>query len=249
MLTIENGSLKGVTRQRLNNITLSIDSGKLVGLIGPNGAGKSSLLKAIAGIEPASGRFSWNQQSLSAMKDTERANTLSYMAQDDIPQWDMTMADIIDIGLLKSRISRSERQRRIDNVCATLNLSEFNGHSIQRLSRGELQRVLLARALVAEPELLLCDEPTNALDIYHQLNVLQLLKKQSEQGRLVIMAIHDIPQAAEYCDELILLDKGELVCHGQPFEVLTKANLAETFGVHADWICNKRGVAWQPRPL
>ena len=63
------------------------------------------------------------------------------------------------------------------------------------------------------------------------------------------MAIHDIPQAAEYCDELILLDKGELVCHGQPFEVLTKANLAETFGVHADWICNKRGVAWQPRPL
>ncbi|RXS42137.1 ABC transporter ATP-binding protein [Idiomarina sp. 29L] len=249
MLTIDNVSLKGINRPRLSNVGLSLDSGKLIGLIGPNGAGKSSLLKAIAGVEAASGKLLWNRQSLSGMNDNERANTLSYMAQDDTPQWDLTIEEIIDIGLLKKRLPRSERQRRIEKTSETLNLSEFTGHSIQRLSRGELQRVLLARALVSEPELLLCDEPANALDIYHQLNVLQLLKKQSEKGRLVMMAIHDIPQAAEYCDELVLLDKGRLVCHGQPFEVLTKENLAATFGIHANWICNKRGVAWQPRPL
>ena len=125
----------------------------------------------------------------------------------------------------------------------------MSARALSTLSGGEQQRALLARALVGQPKLLLCDEPTSALDINHQLHTMQLLQQRSGQGQLVLCCLHDLPLAARFCDQLVLLNEGKLIDVGGPAKVLSDANLAQVFGIKALWFCEDSGVAWLPQPL
>ncbi|MGM0525866.1 MAG: ABC transporter ATP-binding protein [Pseudomonadota bacterium] len=249
-LQITDVSLKGIARDRLHEINLTLTKPALVGVIGANGAGKSSLLKVIAGLEKVSqGDVFVAGKQLSDLNSKQRAAVLSYLPQNEQAQWDITVTELLAIGLLQHSLGKQHRRQRLQkwlNYCDLTGLAE---RRLSTLSGGERQRAFLARALISEPQLLLCDEPTAALDIQHQLQTLTLLKQQSRAGRLVVCSLHDLSLAARYCDRLILIDQGKLLATGSPASVLTDVNLARAFAVSAEWFCHSSGVAWIPQPL
>ena len=248
-LQVSDISVAGLTRPRLRQINLTLQGGQLVGVIGANGAGKSSLLKTLAGLlEPGSGNVEMNGQLLHRMSAREKAKVFAYLPQNEKPQWDISVTELIKIGLLQQHVSGQKKQQRIDTVLAACDLISLAQRPLSTLSGGEQQRALLARALVAQPQLLLCDEPTAALDISHQLQTMRLLKQRSQQ-QLVICCLHDLPLAARFCDQLILLHEGALIDVGTPATVLSDSNLAQVFGIKAQWFCETSGVAWLPQPL
>lgn len=248
-LELANITVDGLTAPRLQQLNLSLQGGQLAGVIGANGAGKSTLLKTIAGLlKPTSGQVLFNTRGLSQMNAQQKAEVIAYLPQNEQPQWDISVTELIKIGLLQQKISRSEQQQRIDIVLQACDLTQFSSRALSTLSGGEQQRALLARALVAQPQVLLCDEPTAALDIQHQLQTMQLLRARSQQ-QLVLCCLHDLPLAARFCDQLILLHEGQLIDVGSPAKVLSDKNLAHVFGIKAQWFCEDSGVAWLPQPL
>lgn len=250
LLELSDIRVEGLSAPRLQSINLTLHSGQLVGVIGANGAGKSSLLKAIAGLlTPATGHVAIDQQPMQQMSARQKAEVMAYLPQREQPQWDVSVIELIKIGLLQHRLSRSEQQLRIDQVVTECDLVDLSARALSTLSGGEQQRALLARALVGQPKLLLCDEPTSALDINHQLHTMQLLQQRSGQGQLVLCCLHDLPLAARFCDQLVLLNEGKLIDVGGPAKVLSDANLAQVFGIKAQWFCEDSGVAWLPQPL
>ena len=250
MLTLRQISVEGFNKPRLNNLNLTLNDAQLVGIIGGNGAGKSTLIQTIAGLLPqATGECVFKQRVLTEISASERAKVMAYLPQFEQPQWDITVIELLQIGMLQLSLSKQQRQQRIELQLKQCDLEPLANRLLSTLSGGERQRALLARALVSDPALLLCDEPTAALDIKHQLQTMALLRRQAGQGQLVLCCLHDLSMAARFCDQLVLLDNGNLVDAGSPAKVLSDKNLASAFGVNAEWFCSASGVAWIPQPL
>lgn len=250
LLQLSNVTVSGTLRQRLDNVNLSLDSAQLVGVIGANGAGKTTLLQVIAGLlSDCCGHVFVNGKTLKSLPTKEQARVMAYLPQHDMPQWDISVSELLEIGLLQHRLGKTARSERIVQVMGQCDLVTLANRRVSTLSGGERQRALLARALVGEPHVLLCDEPTAALDIKHQLDTMTLLKKRAHRGQLIVCCLHDLALAARFCDQLVLLQEGQLVDVGTPANVLSEQHLARAFGITAQWICNDSGVAWIPQPL
>lgn len=250
MLSIQQLSLAGIRRPRLQQVQLQLSAGQLVGLVGANGAGKSSLLQVIAALlTPSAGEVRIDGTVVTSLAPEQRAQVIAYLPQYEQPQWDIKVRELVDIGLLHHRLSRRQRQLQLQHALTACDLLQLAERPLSTLSGGERQRALLARAMVGQPKLLLCDEPTAALDIQHQLQTLQLLQHQARQGQLVLCCMHDLSLAARYCDQLVLLHEGRLLEVGAPATVLSDAHLATAFGIQAQWYCDSSGVAWIPQPL
>ena len=141
----------------------------------------------------------------------------------------------------------SRDEQAIERALQLTELTHLRHRTVTRLSGGELQRALLARVFAGEPEVILADEPIAALDPYHQLHIMELLREHSQQGGSVIAALHDLSLAARFCSRLVLLHNGELVASGQPIEVLTSENLEKVYGINAYVDCRDDGVVIIPR--
>ena len=189
-------------------------------LVGPNGSGKTTLLCALAGLSAGPGTVRLDGRVLAP------AN-YAWLPADRAAAWPITAFDTVALGL-----SRADPAAVEAALARTATLS-FAHRSLTKLSTGERARVLLARALVARPRLLLLDEPTANLDPAHALGVLELLREEVAAGAIVLVALHDLTMAARFADTLLLLHAGRLVAHGPPAEVLTPANLAAVFGIRA----------------
>ncbi len=220
----------------LRKVSLDLKEGEMLGLIGPNGAGKSSLLKIIAGITPSSnGAIYLDQVPLGQLKADERARIIAYLTQEGTAHWPISVERIVALGRLphlgnwQSPGSRDrEVIRRVMEETDLLTLAE---RALPTLSGGERARVLLARALAVEPRILLTDEPVAALDLAHQLEVMDLLRQHCRSGGSVIVVLHDLRLAAHYCDRLQLLLNGETLAVGPATEVITPENLLRAYGV------------------
>lgn len=236
----------------LDSCTFNFSRGEFVGVIGPNGAGKSSLLKVLAGIQkPSSGSVSFTgavEQNLFSVAPELRAKKLGYLAQQERSAWPISVKDLVLLGRLPWR-DEKETALLVLQLARVLQATEAH-HLVDRLvttlSGGELQRVLLARLLMGEPELVIADEPIAALDIYHQLQVMELLKGVAKQGKTVVAALHDLSLAARFCDQLVLMNSGKIVAVGQPAEVLTAENLAVVYGISAHVECREDSVLILP---
>ena len=233
-------------RDVLRGVDITIKGGELVALVGPNGAGKTTLLRVLAGLQaPASGDVSIFGRNVHMIEAGERARAVSYLAQDSNVSWPLSVSSLVALGRLPHRrASAFENAAAIERALAATGSTDLAGRSIGTLSGGERARVLLARALAVEAPVLLADEPVAALDPYHQLQIMEMLRAIAGQGTAVVAVLHDLALAYRFSDRVVLLSDGEKIADGTPDEVLTDANLAARFGITA-----RRGdgyiVPWQ----
>lgn len=220
----------------LDDVTLEIPQGGMLGLIGPNGSGKSSLLRLLAGLaRPASGSVSLDGAPLANWPRRQVARKVAMVEQHSATEVDIRVADIVRLGRMPHRSPlapwQKEDDRIIDQALEQVGLSGQRSQRWHTLSGGERQRVQIARALAQQPSELLLDEPTNHLDIQHQLELLQLI---AGLPLTCVMAIHDLNLAAMFCDVLAVLQGGQLVAIGRPQEVLTASLIERVYGVRAE---------------
>lgn len=221
----------------IKNISFNIESGSFVSIIGPNGSGKSTLLKTINNIfKPNKGNIYLYGKDLLSHKKRELAKKVALVPQDTNIDYDFTVEDIVMMGRhpYKKRFeTESEMDHNIVNEALELtNTIGLKDRHINQISGGERQRAIIARAIAQKPAVILLDEPTSNLDINHQMDVLNLLKKlNKENGLTVVLVIHDINLACRYSDKIILLNKGEILGDGRPEEVITVKNIEETYNM------------------
>lgn len=239
LLSCQKTSVERGGRAVVSDISLDIQAGQLIGLIGPNGAGKSTLLRALAGVcKTSAGEVELLGQAIETYSPAQRAQKLAWLAQSGPINWPLSVERLIALGRTPHQSawqkSTSTDQNVIERVLTETDCQSLRHRDATSLSGGERARVLLARALVSEPSLLLADEPVAALDLAHQLQTMELLRRyaQGEQSCLVVM--HDLSLAARYCDQLILMDEGKMVASGTCNEVLTVETLRTVYGVEAE---------------
>jgi iron complex transport system ATP-binding protein len=222
----------------LHNVNLHIRSGEFLGLIGPNGAGKSTLLKIIAGLlPPTQGKVWMNHHDLFTLSPRSRAQSLAFMPQNTTLDFQFSCWDVVmmgrnpHIGLFEAEM---EKDRRIvEEAMELTGTLAFKERMITDLSGGQRQLVVLARALAQQPQILLLDEPTSHLDIHHQLDIFERVQTLVKKGITVVAAIHDLNMAARFCDRLVLIHNGEIVCSGTPNDVITTEKIHKVFDIDA----------------
>jgi ABC-type Mn2+/Zn2+ transport system ATPase subunit len=230
LLKIEKLSVAYGRTLALREVNLELKAGQLVGIIGPNGAGKSTLLKAMLGIVPRSGRVLVGGEPLDKARDK-----VSYVPQREEVRWDfpVTVWDVVMMGRYR-RIGWVKFATKADRDVVGAALEEvgmyqLRDRQISQLSGGQQQRVFMARALAQAGEVILLDEPLTGVDIASQEIILKLLARLTHEGKLVLMATHDLDTAAEKCQKLCCINHG-LVAFGTPSEVFQPEVLARTYG-------------------
>ncbi len=220
----------------LRDIDLELKAGELLGLIGPNGAGKSTLLRIITGLLPEhGGSISVRGTPVNHMTQRQRAQTISYLAQQSVVSWPLKVERLVELGRLPHldpwQKPSADDAAVIARVMQETDVTQLAWRTFNTLSGGERMRVLLARALVVEPAILLADEPVAALDPAHQLDVMALIRRHCDQGGSAVVVLHDLTLAAHFCDRLQLLHKGSTYAVGDPVEVLSPDNLDRVYQI------------------
>ena len=224
-------------RKVLDAISFDAKKGTFVGIIGPNGSGKTTLLKAISRvITPTGGIIQLDGQPLFALSSRELAQSVAVVPQETGPGFDFTVSDVVMMGRYP-HMSRFSKEREEDYaICrkamSLTGITHLCDRSIHAISGGELQRVIIARALAQQPRHLLLDEATSHLDISHQVDILATIKKLSEEIA-VIGVFHDLNLASYFCDEIIVIKDGKIAAAGTPVEVITPAMLRSIFDLDA----------------
>lgn len=233
----------------LGGVNLAVSHGQWVNIIGPNGAGKTTLLRAVLGLVAYDGDISI--EGLTKLRRAERARKVAYVPQTPVIPRGMLVADYVLLGRTPHRSifageTSADREVAAD-VIERLDLVGFGDRAVQSLSGGERQRTVLARALVQQADILLLDEPTTALDLGHQQDVLDLVDAlRRERGLTVIATLHDLTLAARYGDQVAILAGGVIAQRGTPGEVLTVANIAEHFDAQVRVIDDPEGPVIVP---
>ncbi len=230
----------------VDEVSLAVSPGEWVALIGPNGAGKSSLLKAVAGTVPWSGDIEFDGAPATTLRHRERARLVAVVPQQPIRPDGMTVLEYVLLGRTPHLgYLAMESQEDVAAAHAALTRLDAGGleqRSLHRLSGGEWQRVVLARALAQDSPVLLLDEPTTALDIGHQQQVLELVDGLRETGGIAVLsAVHDLTLAAQYADRLVMMDRGRIITEGPPDRVLTAETLARFSGAKVQVITGPGG--------
>lgn len=221
----------------LKNINISIKKGTFISIVGPNGSGKSTLLKNIAkNIQPNSGEIWFESLDLLKMTPSELAKKMSVVPQTFNIDFPFSGLDTVLMGrtpFLKRFQAETDKDYSLAEWAMKLtNTWHFRDRSVTQLSGGELQRVILARALVQEPEIILLDEPTAHLDIQHQMELLELLESLNKTTNLTVIAVlHDLNLASQFSDEIIMLKEGEIFAQGPTAQVLTAENIRAVYGM------------------
>ncbi len=214
----------------LTGVDLAVDVGERVALVGPNGAGKSTLLRVLAGIDaPHFGSVLLRGGDLHSMRSRERAREIAVVSQHELPPADLLVRELVALGRVPHRSPwATEPDDHALEALDRLGLRAFADRPVDRLSGGELRRVLVARALAQEAPLLVLDEPTNHLDLRHQHELLGIVR---DLGLTVVAAIHDLGLAARYFDRVAVVHDGSVVAQGSPDGVLTTDLVQRVFGV------------------
>ena len=219
----------------LRGVSLELGKGELVGLIGPNGSGKTTLLRVLSGLlAPNQGKVYLDGQDLCALSRRQIAQRVAVVPQELAMPFAFSAYEMVMMGRtphVRPILGAGPRDRQVVaekmELTATSVLAE---RPFSELSGGEKQRVIIAMALAQEPDILLLDEPTVHLDINHQVEILELIKRLNRQEDLTVLAtMHDLNLAALYFDRLVLLDGGQVAANGSPAEVLREESIRQVF--------------------
>lgn len=233
----------------LQDIELQLESGDILGIVGPNGSGKSTLIKCLDRIlKPQKGSIFLDGEELASMKVNDLAKKMGYVPQGESSLFPVTVFDLVLMGrkpYLNWKPS-SQDLEKVSEIISLLNIEDLAMREIGSISGGERQKVMIARALAQEPDIILFDEPTSSLDLRHQLEVLNLIRDQANNGISSIVAIHDLNMAARYCDKFVMLKKGMIYASGGP-EVLIPENIEAVYRVRVNAIKNSGEVVIVPQ--
>lgn len=235
LLTCDNICWKVAQKNILKNISFSVFSGSFTGLIGPNGAGKSSLLRCLYRyLKADQGVVQLQQQNIWQMSAIDFAKQVAVVLQETPTQFNLSVHDVVALGLVPHQPLFANNNKndeiRITQALEKVELENKSQQAFEHLSGGEKQRVLIARAIVQAPKLLIMDEPTSHLDIKYQIQIIEMAKSL---GITVLASFHDLNLASAMCDNLLVMKNGELVQQGAPADVITEQMLSEVFGVCA----------------
>lgn len=230
----------------VKDLNLLIPEGKITTMIGPNGCGKSTILKALARLHPSkSGVVYLDGKAIHKESTKAIAKKMAILPQTPEAPNGLTVAELVSYGRFphqKGFGKLTDKDRQVVRwALQETGMLEFQERPIEALSGGQRQRIWIAMALAQETELLLLDEPTTYLDLAHQLEILQLLEKlNSEQGRTIVMVIHDLNHAARFAHHMVALNKGTIMKEGHPEVVMTSEVLQRVFHIDAEIITDPR---------
>jgi iron complex transport system ATP-binding protein len=234
----------------LDGIDLEIKKGEFVGIIGPNGSGKTTVLRSITRlIKPVHGKIYLDNKDIYTLKHKEVAQEIAVVSQ-NLPVITMTVKEFVLLGRVPyyKNLQFFENKQDLvaaDKAMAMTDTGRLKDHYLSEMSGGEVQLAFIARAIAQEPSLLLLDEPTAHLDITHQVNILDLIKRLNRQHNLtVIIVLHDLNLASEYCDRLVLMNNGRIKKAGTPEEVLTYKDIEEVY--HTVVVVEKNPLSGKP---
>ncbi len=250
ILATENLSLCFGEKRVVEELSLTIEKGKILSILGPNGSGKSTLLKALSRkLKPTSGVVYFTGKDIQTFNSKNLACQLAVLMQSPQAPGDLTVRNLVEYGRYPHQHwwkgQSKEDNNLVDWALEQTGISNMENRLVNTLSGGEQQRTWIAMALAQKPGVLLLDEPTTYLDICHQLEIMDLIVRlNKENGITVVMVLHDINHAARYSDLIAVLRQGKLFAVGQPVEVITTTMLRDVFNVEAD-IC----VGRDDRPI
>lgn len=237
MFTLTQATFAIPQRVLLHPISLTFEQGKVYGLIGHNGSGKSTLIKLLAKQQPLSGgQIFFQNRPLADWASREFARQVAYLPQHLPNATNLTARELVAMGRyahqgLFGRESQADRMA-IEQALALTHTEKFAEQNVDLLSGGERSRIWLAMLLAQQSQFLLLDEPLAALDISHQVEVMELIHKLSRELNLgVIIVIHDINLAARYCDHLVALHSGKLLAEGNAHHIVNTESLKAIYGI------------------
>lgn len=235
ILTIKNISGGYRKEEVIKGLSLNIKAGDFLGIIGPNGSGKSTLLKLMTRVlAPYSGDIEFSGVNIKNINLKKFCRKTAFVPQDTATDFSFSVLEIVLMGRIP-HLGRLQTETKKDfNIAGdALSMTDsllLKEKLIDELSAGERQRIFIARALAQEPELLLLDEPTAHLDIGHQIQILDLLRKLNrENGLTIVIVLHDLNLASQYCNRIVLLNQGQIFIEGSPGEVLTYQNIEAVY--------------------
>jgi cobalamin transport system ATP-binding protein len=236
------------TQQILDNINVDFAAGLIHGIVGPNGAGKSTLMRTICRIwEPQSGTIEIAGRDQRRIRRRELSRLVTLVPQESRVDFSIRVFDFVAMGrhphLHRLQWLQGRDIEMIHQALKVTGTEPFRDRYINQLSGGESQLVGIARALVTEASIILLDEPTSSLDIQHKLQIMQLLTLLKEQGKTILMNIHDLDLARRYCDTLTMLRQGKLYYHGSTEEAFLPAHIREVFNVEIEEGTTAHGVS------
>tara|TARA_R110001592_G_scaffold187866_2_gene432791 strand:+ start:5997 stop:6761 length:765 start_codon:yes stop_codon:yes gene_type:complete len=238
MISTENLTIAYGDNIIIEDLSLTVQQGKITALIGPNGCGKSTLLKGLARINKASaGQVLLNNQLLSSFADKQLAQKMSLLPQVLITPEGITVQRLVEYGR-SPYISHWGKLGNVDkNIVADAmqetQVSEFATQSVESLSGGQRQRAWIAMILAQDTDIVMLDEPTTYLDLSHQIELMKLMQAMKDKGKTVIVVLHDLNQACRYCDHLVVMKQGKVVTEGAPESVFTEQLLYDVFSLEA----------------
>jgi iron complex transport system ATP-binding protein len=220
----------------LDDVSLSVSAGEIVGLVGPNGAGKTTLIRTINGVlTPDAGTVTVDGVDVHTLSAREVGRRIATVPQDTSVAFDFPVENVVEMGRTPyhQRLGHNgDDGSAVERALERTDTASLRDRPISELSGGQRQRVMLAQALAQETPALLLDEPTASLDIKHQVAMFELLRTLvTEEDTAILTAIHDLDMAARYCDRLVLLADRTVQAIGSPRTVLTDDRLADAFGV------------------
>lgn len=223
-------------RSVLNGIDIDLNAGELLGIIGPNGAGKSSLLRCMSGLEQHyTGAVSIDSDEIRHIKAADLAKILAFLPQSRDLQWPLSVKYLVELGRIPhqgfNRHLSDEDRQAVIQAMQSAEVEHLADRPANHLSGGELARVMMARMLASQADILLADEPTAALDPYHQLHVMELFKAHTQRQGSAVVVLHDLNLAQRFCDRLVLMQYGKVVAVGSPNQVLSDELLAKVYGI------------------
>ncbi len=240
MLEFKNISVSYGRKEILRDVSFRLAKGTFLSLLGPNGSGKSTLVKAAANLLPAKGIRLLDGRPYAGYSRNAFARTCAYLPQMLSGGNDLTVRELIACGRypvqnhIFGKLSSGDKDA-IDSVLEKTGIRQLSRRRVGTLSGGERQKAFLAMTLVRNPALLILDEPTSFLDIRSKLELLELLSRLKEEFSLTVLAVlHDLTQAEQYSDSILLLHGGKAAAQGLPAEVLTPENLQTVFGVRSE---------------
>nr|WP_080660635.1 ABC transporter ATP-binding protein [Kingella kingae] len=239
-VSIQRGSLH-VAQQ----IDLDLHAGKIYTVLGPNGTGKSSLIKAIFGELAHTGTISWQGQAQTQTARSDWVKPIGYMPQDSHVDAALSTLEVVLLGRMDALHMHvgDDVLNQAASLLDELGIAHLAHRPITALSGGQRQLAMFAQVLLRQPKILLLDEPVSALDMYHQLNLLEQVSRYTREHQIItLMVLHDLNLAAQFSDELILLANGKIQAQGQPAQVLQPDVLRDLYRVSVEVLTCSQGL-------